>query len=170
MKEIRNIAFIDGQNLYLGTSSEGWSIDLHRFRIFLRDRFGIVEAYYFLGCVIDEEQYFYNALQKAGFIVVFREHATSMLGKKKGNVDTDIVFEMMRRLYKENDFQKILLVSWDGDYFKVVRFLIDEGRFAKILFPNKHHSSLYKSICSQYGINLSLPDFRKKFEYKKREI
>lgn len=44
----KNIAFIDGQNLHLGVSSENWSIDLKKFRIFLKDKFQIEEAYYFL--------------------------------------------------------------------------------------------------------------------------
>jgi uncharacterized LabA/DUF88 family protein len=34
-----------------------------------------------------------------------------MKGKKKGNVDVDIVFEIMRRLIDEDDFEKIVLVT-----------------------------------------------------------
>jgi uncharacterized LabA/DUF88 family protein len=54
-----------------------------------------------------------------------------MLGKKKGNVDTDIVFEIMKKIYRKNDFNKIVLVSSDGDYKLLVDFLIEENKFKK---------------------------------------
>jgi uncharacterized LabA/DUF88 family protein len=67
-----------------------------------------------------------------------------MTGKKKGNVDVDIVFEIMKRLLEEDDFGKIVLVTGDGDYIKTVKYLMEKKRFKKILFPNKQYSSLYK--------------------------
>ena len=74
-----------------------------------------------------------------------------MLGKKKGNVDSDIIFLIMKKIYKEEEFSKIILVSGDGDYKQVVDFLIEENRFKKILFPNsKFASSLYKKIGSEF--------------------
>jgi uncharacterized LabA/DUF88 family protein len=74
-----------------------------------------------------------------------------MLGKKKGNVDSDIIFHVMKKLYLKEDFNKVLLVSGDGDYKLLVDFLITEKRFEKILFPNKKFaSSLYKKIGSQF--------------------
>lgn len=78
MKRPYNIAFIDGQNLHLGIASENWKFDLKKFRVFLQDKYHIEEAYYFLGFVAEGEEYFYNALQKAGFIVSFREHSSAM--------------------------------------------------------------------------------------------
>lgn len=65
----RNYAFVDAQNLHLGTREDGWDIDLAKFRIYLKEKYMVSEAYYFLGT-----------------------------GKKKGNVDTDIVFEIMKNL------------------------------------------------------------------------
>ena len=41
----------------------------------------------------------YNNIQRAGFILVFREHSSKFLSVKKGNVDTDIVFSVMRKMY-----------------------------------------------------------------------
>jgi hypothetical protein len=54
----------------------------------------------------------------------------------------------MQKLIDEADqFDKILLVSWDGDFKILVDFLIKKERFLKILFPNKKYaSSLYKSL------------------------
>lgn len=148
-----NLAFIDGQNLYLGTtkSEKSWIVDLARFRVYLKEKYGVEKAYYFLGCVNDNLQDLYDSIQESGFILKFREHSTIMLGKKKGNVDTDIVFDIMKRIYLKERFDKIVLVSGDGDYKKMVEFLINETRFEKILFPNKKFaSSLYKQITRIY--------------------
>ena len=169
MKKESNIAFIDGQNLHMGTSSERWCIDHKKFRTYLRDKYQVIEAYYFLGCLDDDNQTLYSSLQKAGFIVMFREHNSAMKGKKKGNVDTDIVFEMMQRLVDDfEDFNRVILVSGDGDYKKVVDYFIGKNKFEKILFPNQQYaSSLYKKLTANYFGVLGDSDVRKKIEYKK---
>jgi hypothetical protein len=88
-----------------------------------------------------------------------------MKWKKKGNVDVDIVFEIMQRLLEEDDFDKILLVTWDGDYIKLVKYLIEKDRFKKILFPNQQYSSLYKPFKHIFGMNLSDVRVRSIVEY-----
>ena len=153
MKTKNNLALIDGQNLYLGTtkSEHNWAVDLTKFRIYLREKYQVEKAYYFLGCVNDNHQDLYDEIQEAGFILKFREHNTIMLGKKKGNVDSDIIFFIMEKMYRQENFDKVVLISGDGDYKKLVDFLISENRFEKILFPNKKFaSSLYKRITRFY--------------------
>lgn len=148
-KELNNIAYIDGQNLHLGTtlSEKPWRVELSKFKIYLEKKYNVKEAYYFLGYVQDINQEIYAEIQKAGFILVFKQHNPAMLGKKKGNVDTDIVFEIMKKLYRKEVFNKIVLVSGDGDYKLLVDFLIEENKLKKILFPNKKFaSSLYKKL------------------------
>lgn len=128
-----------------------WRINLKRFRVYLEKKYHVEKAYYFLGCVQEENQDLYEEIQAAGFVLVFREHNTAMLGNKKGNVDSDIIFSIMKKLYKKEAFNKILLVSGDGDYKQLVDFLIEENRFRKILFPNrKFASSLYKKLGSEF--------------------
>jgi len=148
-----NLAFIDGQNLYMGLKSEesAWQMDFLKFREYLSKKYDVNRAYYFLGFTIDDYSDLYDKIQEAGFILKFREHNSSMIGKKKGNVDGDIIFSIMKKIYKKEQFDKIVLVSGDGDYKMLVDFLIEEGRFKKILFPNKKFaSSLYKKITRVY--------------------
>jgi hypothetical protein len=86
-----------------------------------------------------------------------------MIGKKKGNVDSDIIFQIMKKLYKNENFNKIVLVSGDGDYKLLVDFLIEENRFKKILFPDRQRaSSLYKKIGAIYFDALDTVDIRSK--------
>ncbi|MBU4536419.1 NYN domain-containing protein [Patescibacteria group bacterium] len=153
MEKENNIAFIDGQNLYLGTtkSEKSWVVDLNKFRVYLNKKYEVEKAYYFLGCVNEEFQDLYDEIQEAGFILKFREHNTAMLGKKKGNVDSDIIFNVMKKLYLKENFDKVVLISGDGDYKMLVDFLIGENKFKKILFPNKKFaSSLYKKLGSEF--------------------
>lgn len=148
-----NLAFVDGQNLYMGTNSENppWMVDLIKFRNYLSRKYSVQKAYYFLGFVDESNQELYDNIQEAGFILKFREHSSVMMSKKKGNVDTDIVFDILKRMYKKELFDKIVLVTGDGDYKMLVDFLIEEDKFEKILFPNKQFaSSLYKKITRVY--------------------
>lgn len=164
-----NFAFIDGQNLHLGTTGCGWRVDHKRFRKYLYDKYGIKEAYYFLGYINQDEQDLYDNLQKAGFILSFREHSSVMMGKKKGNVDTDLVFAIMKKLVEQEEFDKVYIVSGDGDYKKLVDFLIKKERFGKILFPNsRFSSSLYATLGGEYFDALDDEEVRKKIDHRYR--
>ena len=50
---LKNIAFIDGQNL---TQSLEWNIDYKKFKIFLKDKYKISEIYYFLWYKNDQSK------------------------------------------------------------------------------------------------------------------
>lgn len=170
---MKNMAFIDGQNLYLGTTKcndcsekynisikeiklsdckcgKAWKINLEKFRIYLKENYGVEKAYYFLGYPGEENDNIYKHIQEVGFIISFREHHKFSKSAKKGNVDTEIVFEVMKNVV-DNNFDKIVLVSGDGDYKKLVQYLIHKNKFTKILFPNRRFaSSLYNSIGSEF--------------------
>jgi|ERR1039458_1888529 uncharacterized LabA/DUF88 family protein len=164
-----NIAFIDGQNLHLGTKESGWAIDHARFRTYLSEKYSIAEAYYFLGFVSEEEQDLYDKLQRAGFILLFREHSSALRGSKKGNVDSDIIFALMRKLAENEPFGKAFIVSGDGDYKKMVDYLVKKGKFGKMLFPNRQFaSSLYKSLGSEFYDYLENTDVKAKISYQRK--
>ncbi len=166
---LNNIAYIDGQNLYMGTTknSPKWTVNLARFRTYLTRKYNVQDAYYYLGYVQDGAniEKLYESIQKAGFILVFREHNSAMLGKKKGNVDADIIFSIMKRLCLKERFNKVVLVSGDGDYKMLVDFLIEQNKFEKILFPNRRYrSSLYKSVDIKYFAYLDDTDIKRKIK------
>lgn len=164
-----NLAFIDGQNLYMNTKENSWAIDLNRFRIYLKERYDVETAYYFLGAVDESNQDLYEMIQKSGYILMFREHSKNMIGKKKGNVDTDIVFTIMSKIADNEEFDEIVLVSGDGDYFKMVKYLIDHDKFCKLLTPNRHStSSLYRCYTPKYVSFLDDEGVKRKISYNKK--
>ena len=164
---MENVAYIDWQNLHLWTTEEWWLVDLYKLRKYLLDKFEVTTAYYFLWFLNENENDLYKRLQKAGFIVVFREHSNYLLWKKKWNVDCDIVFEILTWIIDKKETGEIILVSWDGDYIKLVKYLIGKNLLKKVIFPNKKRSSLYNSIDSSYVMNLWEGRTREKLEYKK---
>ncbi len=170
-KSVNNYAFIDGQNLYMGTAkrdSDPWKIDLSRFRVYLERKYGVSKAFYFLGFLDESQQSLYEKIQSSGFILVFREHTSLMLGKKKGNVDSDLILYVMKKLYYKEDFNKVVLVSGDGDYKQLVDFLIKEEKLEKVLFPDAQRaSSLYKKLGAPVFSALDYKDVRRKIEMKK---
>jgi len=89
MTDKNNYAFIDAQNVYMGTRGDGWIVDLFRLRRYLKERFGVSKAFWFAG-YLPEQEAFYAVLRNAGFIAVFKEVARDQDGAPKGNVDVDL--------------------------------------------------------------------------------
>lgn len=173
--ELINYAFIDGQNLIYNTARKNehpWKIDLLRFRIYLREKYNISTAYYFIGSYNVRYKNMYDAIQNYGYVLVFREHFDGSKSGKKGNVDTDIVFSAMKKLADGEKFNKILLVSDDGDYWKMVNYFIEKGKFQKLLAPSrKNISSLYKKKTKDIYIDyLDKVDVKRKIMLRMESI
>jgi hypothetical protein len=81
MNTQKNYAFIDGQNLHLGTTmgDNPWKINLVRFKIYLQQKYNVKDAYYFLGYTSNKEGDLYKNIQAAGFILNFKEHNEELL-------------------------------------------------------------------------------------------
>ena len=77
-----NYAFIDSQNLNLAIHECGWKLDYARFRIFLRDKYAIQRAFLFIG-YIKKNKELYNALEKAGYVVIYKPTLEYHKGMKK---------------------------------------------------------------------------------------
>ncbi|MBI1813088.1 NYN domain-containing protein, partial [Candidatus Peregrinibacteria bacterium] len=101
---------------------------------------------------------------------LFKEHSSTLKGIKQGNVDTDIVFEAMKTLMERKDFSKILLVSGDGDYKKLVDYLVKRDVFKKLLFPNRQFaSSLYNKLGSEFFDYLENSDIQSKISFTQKK-
>ncbi len=163
----RNYVFLDWQNLYLGTTrwEDSWKIDFKKFSRYLKDKYSVVQAYYFIWYEIDANKKLYRNLLEAGFTVIFKWQTQELVTTKKWNIDSDLIFYVMKKLIDDvTNFDKILIVSWDGDFGTLVEYLIEKRRFKKILFPDKKFaSSLYKHLWSEWYDYLQ--NVRKYIEY-----
>jgi uncharacterized LabA/DUF88 family protein len=132
--------------------------------VLLKQRYGVVKAYYFIGVYEEKHQKLYDYLKDSGYIVTFREHSASQIGKKKGNVDNDIIFSIMKKLCERELFDKVVLVSGDGDYRRMVDYLIGKSKLHKMLFPSSRTSSLYKKLEPKYYEYLNAPHIQPKIK------
>lgn len=130
-----NFAYIDGNNLYQGVKSSNWKIDFFRFRKWLSDKYGIKRAYYFIG-LIPKEKDLYASLQKAGYTLIFKEVVYDGDGRPKGNCDADLVLQASIDFFEKNCESQILVTS-DGDYSCLAKFLNDKNKLTAVLSPSK---------------------------------
>lgn len=70
-KTPNNYAFIDSQNLNLGTQKMGWKLNWSGFRRYLEDEYGVTKAYLFIG-YLPENEAMYNQLHESGYLIVLK--------------------------------------------------------------------------------------------------
>ncbi len=133
-KNTKNFAYIDGANLYKGVKSSDWKLDYKRFRVWLKEKYGVKNAYIFIG-LIPKYKDLYAYLQECGFILIFKEVIYDGDGKAKGNCDADLVLQAAIDVY-ENKFNSAVLVSSDGDYASLVKFLMGRRKLMAVLSPH----------------------------------
>lgn len=154
-KTPNNYAFIDSQNLNLGTQRMGWKMDWRRFREYLLKEHGVEHAYMFIGYMSENEQ-LYEYMHDLGYLVVLKPTVdvttpdpktgkTSNKDKEKsavkGNVDADLVLYAMKEL---PNYDQAIIVSGDGDFLGLIEYLDSQKKLAQILTPNWQYSSLFK--------------------------
>ena len=160
-----NYAFIDSQNLNLGIKSLGWKLDFTRFRVYLKEKYNVEVAYLFIG-YIPENQDLYDSLQKAGYILKFKPVLPNKDGSHKGNVDADLVLQIMIDFY-ENYFDKAVIVTSDGDFYCLVKFLYQKNRLELVMSPYRQTcSTLLKKTAKEKIIFMD--NLRHKLEYKRK--
>ncbi|HOZ03064.1 MAG TPA: NYN domain-containing protein [Candidatus Woesebacteria bacterium] len=139
-------AFIDSQNLNLGVRSQGWVLDFHKFRRYLRDKFRVSKALLFIGYV-EKYQSLYHKLTSFDYILVFKPTVMSRNSKTKGNIDAELVLYAAAIEYQQ--YHKAVIVSGDGDFYCLYEFLDQRNKLLRIIIPNnKSESSLLKKFAN----------------------
>ena len=140
-----NHALIDSQNLNLSIKDLGWKLDFKKFRKYLKDKYFVEKAYIFIGFVEDNGE-LYKFLQEVGYILIFRPTLKNKDGKIKGNCDSELVLHSVSGAY-ENSYDKAIIVSGDGDFYCLAKFLIEKDKLEKLLVPNRNgYSALFRKI------------------------
>ena len=156
-----NYAFIDGQNLNLGIKELGWKLDFKKFRIYLKEKYGVSRAYYFIGFVEGNND-LYLSLQNYGYILIFKPTFKNKEGKVKGNCDADLVLQAM---VDYNNYDKAIIVTGDGDFYCLIKYLREKNKLIKLLTPNSNYSGLLKKSAASYLSVMN--DLRTKLELKR---
>jgi len=163
LRKENNFAYIDGANLHKGIESSSWHLDYYRFRVWLSEKYGVKKAYVFLG-LIPRYKELYKYLQEAGFVLVFKEVIYDNRGEPKGNCDADLVLQAARDTY-ENKVDKVILVSSDGDYASLVKFLLEKKKLCAIL--STHPKDKCSILLKRTGARISyINDQRSHLEFE----
>jgi len=133
-REGDNFAYIDAANLNNALKELGWNLDYKKFRVWLSDKYKVRKAYIFIG-LIPKYKNLYKYLQESGFTLIFKEVVYDGTGKPKGNCDADLVLQTVCDTY-ENKFKKTIIVTSDGDYSSLIKFLIEKNRLIVVLSPS----------------------------------
>jgi uncharacterized LabA/DUF88 family protein len=173
-------AFIDSQNLNLGSQRMGWKVDWRRFRQYLKDEYGVTKAYMFIGYMAENES-LYEYMHELGFLVVLKPtvdvsatpegvlkiEAASAEDKDKpiikGNVDAELVLYAMKEF---PNYEQAIIVSGDGDFFSLAEYLDEQGKLAHIMTPNWQYSTLLKVFESKI---IRLDQLRRQLAYHDRK-
>src|SRR3990170_5495354 len=145
-------AFIDSQNLNLGTNKDlskgkkriykGWKLDFRKFRQYLTDKFRVSKAFLFIG-YISQNTSLYQHLKSFGYTLIFKPTTKDRLGKPKGNVDAELVLYAAAIEY--HNYVKAIIVSGDGDFYCLHEYLEKRKKLMAIIIPNRtSESSLLK--------------------------
>ncbi len=175
-------AFIDSQNLNLGTQRMGWKLDWRKFRHYLADKHGVTQAYMYIGYMVENES-LYEYMHELGYLIVLKPtvdksipqdtaHKAEDTSKDtedkekpavKGNVDAELVLYAMKEL---PNYDQAIIVSGDGDFFSLAEYLEEKGKLARILTPNWQYSSLLKVFDSKIT---RLDQLRRQLAYHDRK-
>ncbi|MDP8258223.1 MAG: NYN domain-containing protein [Candidatus Aadella gelida] len=159
---MKNYAFIDSQNLNLGIKEQGWKLDFKRFRTYLWDKYDVRKAFLFIGYV-PQYQSLYTALQKDGYILIFKPTLTLKSGRVKGNVDAELVLHAMIE-YKKYD--QAVIVTGDGDFACLIKYLMNKDKLLRLMVPNSEgYSVLLAKLKPQI---VFMNNLKGKLEYKSK--
>jgi uncharacterized LabA/DUF88 family protein len=160
-------AFIDAQNVTYGVSATHWKLDWGKFRLFLRNKYGISKAFLFIG-YIESNADLYKRLQEQGFILIFKNVLEIQDGDSvtyKGNVDAELVLHAM---VEYPNYDKAVIVTGDGDFFCLIEYLEENDKLKKIVTPNRRYSSLLRKF-SSYIVDLYTLRGKLKYTGKKKK-
>ncbi len=167
-----NFAFIDSQNLNLGTQKAGWKMDWRKFRAYLDKEHGVKRAYMFIG-YMQENEAMYEQLHESGYLIVLKptvgmhaqddkSNSTSKDKKPpiKGNIDAELVLYAMKEM---PNYDKAIIVSGDGDFYCLAEYLANKKRLKHIMTPNWQYSTLLKPYEEQI---IRIDQLRSELEHK----
>lgn len=159
-----NYAFIDSQNLNLAIQDQGWKLDFSRFRVYLKEKYGVEKAFLFIG-YIEGNNPLYISLQSAGFLCIFKPTLEYKDGTTKGNCDAELVLHAM---IEYPNYNKAIIVTGDGDFYCLAQYLLEKDKLLAILIPNRFKFSALLKFKMFRPYLRFMNDLMELLEYKKK--
>jgi uncharacterized protein (TIGR00288 family) len=143
-KEQRVGVFVDVQNLYYSAKNL-FNAKVNFAEILKTAVFGrkLIRAIaYVIKAQNQDEQKFFEALDKQGFEVKMKDLQVFYGGHKKGDWDIGIAMDIIRLSPK---IDVVVLVTGDGDFIPLVEYLRNHGQYVELIaFSESASSALIK--------------------------
>ena len=159
-----NYAFIDSQNVNLSIRQLGWRLDFYRFRVHLKEKYGVTKAFLFIG-YIEGNNNLYISLQEAGFICIFKPTLEYTDGTTKGNCDAELVLQAMIEYPK---YKKAIIVTGDGDFHCLAKYLVEKNKLTVLIIPNRFKFSALLKFKIFHPYLRYMNELKGMLEYKNR--
>ncbi len=157
---MNNYAFIDTQNVNLSIKNQWWKIDRKKLFIYLREQLDVTKAYLFIWYV-PENQPLYSFFQDIGYHLIFKPVLHLKTWQTKGNVDAELVLQAM---IDYPHYDKAIIITGDGDFACVVKYLYDTDKLARLIVPNENRYSVFLQKVAKEKLD-SLTNLQKKLGY-----
>ncbi len=159
--------FVDVQNLYYSARAiYGKKVN---FLNLLKDAVAkgqLIRAIaYVVKADIEEERAFFEALERAGFQVKFKDLQIFPDGTRKANWDVGIAMDIIKMAPK---LDVVVLASGDGDFTELVEYLKNQGHLVEVMAFGKSTSTRLKEA-ADYFIDLDEKPTRHLMPNKKRK-
>ena len=112
-------------------------MDFARFHVYLKEKYGVHKAFLFIGYVEDNKK-LYDFLTRVGYTCVFKPTLDYKDGSTKGNCDAELV---LRAMIEFPNYNKAMIVSGDGDFYCLVKYLFEKNKLGILLIPNRYKFS-----------------------------
>ena len=144
-----NFAFIDGANLHITYENLDWKLDYQKLRNYLTKKLDVIVAYYFIGRT---EQYkdIYSKLETYDYTIKLKEPSPYMseaeycphcsklivpaMQRYKSDCDS---FMTLRIMLDAHIYDKVVLITSDGDFDNLVERLLLQDKLKMIFAPCK---------------------------------
>ena len=155
--------FIDASNIIYGARAEGWFIDQEKLFRYLKKKFNISKAFFYYGkdSKNEKQEKFLNKLKTFGYTLRVKE--IKRFGKRtKANCDVDLTMDM---LLMENEYDRAIVLTGDGDFAPLFLYLISKRKKIIIISSPKITARDLKKIVGNEHIDFG--SLRYFIEYKK---
>ncbi|MDZ7291647.1 MAG: NYN domain-containing protein [candidate division KSB1 bacterium] len=98
-------------------------------------------------------------------MLIFKPVLWSARKGVKGNVDAELVLQTM---VDYPHYRKAVIVTGDGDFYCLVKYLYEQGKLLRVLIPNRYkYSVLLRRAVPSTQYLAFMNDLRKRVEYTK---
>jgi len=170
-----NFAFIDGANLHFTYENLGWELDYAKLRNYLRKKFNVTIAHYFLGKT-KENSDLYKTLESYGYNLKLKNpsqytteeedcpHCHKVIApeliRNKSDCDSFMTLEVISNL---SIYDRAVIITSDGDFDELIKELVLKDKLKLVFAPCREGcSGLLKSAAR--GRIAYIDDYRAELE------